>query len=117
MKEYAGHINSAVTGDDLENDPIGHERADQKQTEGGVSIRGTIMRMFTYKPMKYTDSPGVVRYFGVTAVKLDESQQRMHKVVIHLAIIGDADGNQAGRIRLFNRNSHVVMIIVMFMRC
>ena len=76
LKEYSGHLSSAMTGENLAEDPIGFERADQKQTEGGLSIRGTLMRYFTYKPMKYTDKSGNVTHYGVNFLTLPEADAR-----------------------------------------
>lgn len=76
LKEYSGHLTSAVTGENVAEDAIGHERADQKQTEGGLSIRGTLMRYFTYKPMKYTDESKHVTFYGVNFLTLPEATAR-----------------------------------------
>ena len=56
LKEYKAHIASAATGEDAEQDPIGHEGgADQKQLEGGISLRGSLTRYLTPKPMHFKD--------------------------------------------------------------
>lgn len=76
LDEYKNHMTSAVRGEDEEAATIGHARADLKEMEGGLSIRGSLMRYFTYKPMKYTNKQGVVTYYGVNFVTLPEETAR-----------------------------------------
>ncbi len=68
-------MKSATTGEDAEEDPIGHEGgADQKQVEGGISLRGTwICRYLTPKPLNFESKDKSIRQYFVNFANLPEN--------------------------------------------
>lgn len=77
LSEYKNHVASGATGEDAEDDPIGHEGgADQKQLEGGMSLRGTCMRYLTPRPMRFTFKDKTTKLYYVNIVDLPEATAR-----------------------------------------
>ncbi|MEI6235570.1 MAG: glycosyltransferase family 87 protein [Planctomycetota bacterium] len=75
--EYKNHVASAATGEDAEDDPIGHDGgADQKQLEGGISLRGICMRYMTPRAMKFVFPDKTTKLYYANIVTLPENTAR-----------------------------------------
>ena len=89
LRDTQAHMTSAATGEDAEKDPIGHEGgADQKQLEGGMSLRGSWMRYLTPKPMRFTFKDKSVKSYYANFVDLPESTARRICQAAELALFG-----------------------------
>ncbi|HLX63971.1 MAG TPA: glycosyltransferase family 87 protein [Planctomycetota bacterium] len=77
LKKYENHVVAAETGENAENDPIGvpggHEK---KQLEGGISLRGTLMRYLTPLKMTLQYSKDEVRDTYINILNLDSGTAR-----------------------------------------
>jgi hypothetical protein len=77
LENYKSHISAAETGEGSDEDPIGHPGgAEQKQLEGGMSVRGTWMRYLTPKAMQFEWAKDDIRFYYINFVDLPESTAR-----------------------------------------
>ena len=89
LTEYKAHIFSATTGEDAEDDPIGHEGgADQKQLVGGISLAGTLTRYLSPTPMRFVFKDKTERLYYANIVDWPETTVRRICQVFEFLLLG-----------------------------
>ncbi len=89
LLEYKAHMTSATTGEDAEKDTIGHSGgADQKQLEGGMSLRGICMKYIASRPIRIQFKDKTVKLYFINFVTLPEESARRICQFAELILLG-----------------------------